>query len=62
MMRFLGDPNIKKHETPKPTRMNAYEVIAELKRLIEIHGDVPDVRYSSGNSLQKPHIKIVANS
>lgn len=77
MMRFLGDPNIKKHEPPKPTRMNASEIIAELKRLIEIHGDVPvkamdefrtlsrlvrDVRYSSGNSLQKPHIKIVANS
>lgn len=75
-MRFLGDPNIKKHETPKPTRMNASEVIEELKRLIEIHGDVPvktrdefgaqyqtirDVRYSSGSSLAKPHIKLVAD-
>jgi len=56
--------------------MNASEVIAELKRLIEIHGDVPvrvrdefataylqirDIRYSSGSSLAKPHIKIVAD-
>jgi len=54
--------------------MNASEIIEELKRLIEIHGDVPvrltdefktlilDIRYSSGNSLQKPHIKIIGKS
>lgn len=57
--------------------MNASEIIDELKRLIEIHGDVPvrlmdalntlshpiqDIRYSSGNSLQKPHIKIIGES
>lgn len=56
--------------------MNASEIIEEMKRLIEIHGDVPvylmdefktlfrpiDIRYSSGNSLQKPHIKIIGES
>jgi len=57
--------------------MNASEIIEELKRMIEIHGDVPvrlmdgfntlsrpilDIRYSSGNSLQKPHIKIIGES
>ena len=57
--------------------MNASEIIEELKRLIEIHGDVPvrltdefrtlsrpilDIRYSSGNSLQKPHIKIIGKA
>lgn len=53
--------------------MNASEIIEELKRLIEIHGDVPvrltalsrpilDIRYSSGNSLQMPHIKIIGKS
>ena len=57
--------------------MNASEIIEELKRLIEIHGDVTvrlmdeskilsrpilDIRYSSGNSLQKPHIKIIGES
>lgn len=57
--------------------MNASEIIEELKRLIEIHGDVPvrlmdgfntlsrpilDIRYSSGNSIQKPHIKIIGES
>ena len=56
---------------------HASEIIEELKRLIEIHGDVPvhvvdkhqflarpilDIRYSSGNSLQKPHIKIIGES
>ena len=57
--------------------MNASEIIEELKRLIEIHWDAPvrltdefktlsrpilDIRYSSGNSLQKPHIKVIGES
>ena len=57
--------------------MNASEIIEELKRMIEIHGDVPvkcvtyngdirgqdivDVRYSIGDISQKPSIKILAD-
>lgn len=55
-------------------KMNASEIITELQRLIEMHGDVPvkqiigkewgrfvdDIRYSSGSSSTKPYIKLVS--